>query len=1023
MNTASGLFARGLARLAERITSPGLPLLAALLFACILPLASAANFTRGTATAVKFGVHEITLTGNGSVANPQDTIATVTFTPPSGAANARTVHAFHDGGHTWRARVYVSETGAWTWTSASATDAGLNAKSGAFTAAASSLRGKLVKHPANPKAWATDDGAWFLNVSDTGYYLFNEASTQWQDFVTDDWDQGVNSIRVNMVGALRQFGKQQVSDGWDRVFADAGYTTLNQAAFALQDQRMEWMLNNRPGMYLQLIVTPEPGQSDDRVWYLLSAAQRERFLRNIVARYAAWPQVFWLVTNDAFVSNHPRNVAMINEIGAYLAANDPWADKNLRSNGQRRDTGFSFLSADWVNYIHLETTYDLSAAQEDAYSSTPMHVYNGEDWYEEEKPITNDAYFFRRLYWAYTLSGGSACYGGAWNRILSYDTAGFTGLDSAPHVGAFFAGGNLTLVDYLAADSRVTGPSGQRKAKAMRTADSRSFVIYHPNAAADNYQTVPSTGTASFTVTSLPSGSYSLRWMRADNGTISNAADFTHGGGNRAFSAPWSGTDVVAWLRPAGGSTSQAPSITSQPQGQTVNAGQTATFSVSATGTPAPAYQWQKNSANIPGATSSSYTTPVTTSGDNGSAYRVVVSNSASSVTSASATLTVNALPGGDVPAPWSSNDIGSVGISGDADHASGVFTIQGSGADINGTADAFHFVHQVIEGDCDIIARVSSQTNTHSWAKAGVMIRESLDPNAKRLLMVVTPNYGFRYQYRLTTGGSTPTSTGGGSLYASPNNWVRLVRDGDDFTAYKSADGSNWTQVASTSIPMNSAIYVGLAVCSHDNSELSTATFDNVSVSGNAAGGLPSPWAADDLGSVALTGSTDYASGVFTIQGAGIDINGSADAFHFVRQPASGDCEIIARVTSQTNTDTWAKAGVMIRESLLPGSRHAIMVVTPGNGFRFQRRDTTDATTPSSAYGGGLNTAPNNWVRLVRSGDTFTGYKSADGSNWTQVSSVTIPMAPNVYIGLPVCSHDSSALSTVTIDNVSVNP
>lgn len=84
------------------------------------------------------------------------------------------------------------------------------------------------------------------------------------------------------------------------------------------------------------------------------------------------------------------------------------------------------------------------------------------------------------------------------------------------------------------------------------------------------------------------------------------------------------------------------PNITTQPASQTVTAGQTATFSVTATGTQPLSYQWQKNSTNIPSANSSSYTTPATTSADNGSKFDVIVTNSAGSQTSNQATLTVN---------------------------------------------------------------------------------------------------------------------------------------------------------------------------------------------------------------------------------------------------------------------------------------------------------------------------------------------------------------------------------------------
>jgi hypothetical protein len=85
-----------------------------------------------------------------------------------------------------------------------------------------------------------------------------------------------------------------------------------------------------------------------------------------------------------------------------------------------------------------------------------------------------------------------------------------------------------------------------------------------------------------------------------------------------------------------------APYINTQPANQTVAAGQTATFSVVAAGTPPLTYQWQKNGTDITGATSSSYTTPVTTTSDSGELFRVMVSNAAGTATSNSATLTVN---------------------------------------------------------------------------------------------------------------------------------------------------------------------------------------------------------------------------------------------------------------------------------------------------------------------------------------------------------------------------------------------
>ncbi|MGH9743474.1 MAG: beta strand repeat-containing protein, partial [Candidatus Acidiferrum sp.] len=88
-----------------------------------------------------------------------------------------------------------------------------------------------------------------------------------------------------------------------------------------------------------------------------------------------------------------------------------------------------------------------------------------------------------------------------------------------------------------------------------------------------------------------------------------------------------------------------APTITTQPVNQAVTAGQTAIFTVAAGGTAPLSYQWQKNGANIAGATGTSYTTPATATTDSGSTFRVVVTNTAGSVTSSAATLTVNPAP------------------------------------------------------------------------------------------------------------------------------------------------------------------------------------------------------------------------------------------------------------------------------------------------------------------------------------------------------------------------------------------
>ena len=181
------------------------------------------------------------------------------------------------------------------------------------------------------------------------------------------------------------------------------------------------------------------------------------------------------------------------------------------------------------------------------------------------------------------------------------------------------------------------------------------------------------------------------------------------------------------------------------------------------------------------------------------------------------------------------------------------------------------------------------------------------------------------------------------------------------------------------------------------------------------ASATLPSPWQHQDIGAVGLAGDATCAGGVFTIKASGDDIWNAADAFHFVYQPLAGDGAIVARVTSVQNTDPWAKAGVMIRETLNANSMFALMILA-GNGLSFQDRPTTGG---ACSYTGPVPTPAPAWVKLVRSGNTFSAFSSLNGTSWTSVGSATINMTGSVYIGVAVTAHNNTALNTSTLDNV----
>jgi hypothetical protein len=196
--------------------------------------------------------------------------------------------------------------------------------------------------------------------------------------------------------------------------------------------------------------------------------------------------------------------------------------------------------------------------------------------------------------------------------------------------------------------------------------------------------------------------------------------------------------------------------------------------------------------------------------------------------------LTVNASGNGPLPTGWTDGDIGAVGRAGSAGFNGGTFTVSGGGADIFNTGDQFNYARQSVSGDVTIVARVVTESSTASFAKAGVMIRETLATNSVNASVLLTPTNGISMEIRPTTGAAT-INVSGWIKGVLPPQWVKLVRAGSTFTGFYSADGVAWTQIASTNLTMAAGATAGLAVTAHDNASLNTATFDNVSITANA--------------------------------------------------------------------------------------------------------------------------------------------------------------------------------------------
>jgi len=197
------------------------------------------------------------------------------------------------------------------------------------------------------------------------------------------------------------------------------------------------------------------------------------------------------------------------------------------------------------------------------------------------------------------------------------------------------------------------------------------------------------------------------------------------------------------------------------------------------------------------------------------------------------------------------------------------------------------------------------------------------------------------------------------------------------------------------------------------------------LSLAGNALAQIgPAGWWAEHIGD-GVPGSVSASGTTYTVIGDGHDIWDNSDGFQYMYKQLTGDGSMTARVVSiGPGSNTWAKAGVMIRQNNTGPSQHAMQVITrnsdggAGNGASFQQR-VTNAGGSSNSDSGSVVAAPY-WVRIVRAGNSFTGFISPNGTTWAQLgSATTVTMTDPVLIGLCATSHAAGELVTMTFDNV----
>jgi hypothetical protein len=247
--------------------------------------------------------------------------------------------------------------------------------------------------------------------------------------------------------------------------------------------------------------------------------------------------------------------------------------------------------------------------------------------------------------------------------------------------------------------------------------------------------------------------------------------------------------------------------------GQTLNVAASAFDSNGVPITTLPAVTWTLQSGVGSVDSTGLYTAP-----QSGAGTATLIASSGG-ITSSPITLTI-------VPFSASGEDIGTVGVAGNDNYASGTYTVAGAGAGLSGTADAFHFVSQPVTGDATLTARATSTS-----ASAGVMFRGSTSSSAAFAAAVYVPGEGVQFDYRATVGGTVVKSR---TVAASSGVYLQITRsagpDGTTYTGAYSTNGTKWTNIASSQTIATTAIAAGalsgLVVTSGSTTSAGSATF-----------------------------------------------------------------------------------------------------------------------------------------------------------------------------------------------------
>jgi len=407
-------------------------LLIALAFLLLQPLAARAGTVSPGATLKRWETSELVLVASNAYTNAYtDVEVTAQFSGPAGAAF--TVHGFWDGGNTFKVRFTPTVEGNWTYTvSSSPVDSGLTA-AGSFTvvAADAANSGFLRRDPANPSSFVFDDGRRHFMWGQTYYEIIKNAmaGNKWQTSIVNSKARGMNKVRMLIYPWPTARSDNRYPD--TEPFLAGDHNQLNLPHWQKLDEVVRYL--DSQGMIADLIIFTDA----DRTYG--SQLQDERYLRYVIARYAAYHNVIWCLTNEWDYTGQVE--AYWDNIGAIVRAEDPWMTQGtfLRplSIHQKTGSAFHYFSSGWpVHAIVQFGVRNATYAYGDAWGNYSivnnlgrgLPVVNDEYGYiGETSPINLTQTQHRNAIWGIAVAGGYGAAGDTRNASgsIAYLSAGW----------------------------------------------------------------------------------------------------------------------------------------------------------------------------------------------------------------------------------------------------------------------------------------------------------------------------------------------------------------------------------------------------------------------------------------------------------------------------------------------------------------------------------------------------------------------------------------------------------------------